>query len=245
MLDEDIVTRHRGVWRARPELRAVYQEWFKQLWHLVDGRHPVVEIGAGPGFFKESFPQLISTDVLFDPDIDVVCGATSLPFQSGSINGLVMLDVLHHLPDPLDFLAEAGRVLHPGGRLVAIEPWITVPSYLLYRYFHQEDCSLAIDIRRPFGESKKNAFDGNAAIPFKLLRQSRPGSPSLRLVEASPFIGLPYLTTLGFKTAHPVPQLLIEIAKISERLLSPLKNLLATRILIVWERVSFGEQSLY
>jgi len=170
MLDEDIVKQHRGVWRARPELRAVYQEWFKQLWHLVDGMHPVVEIGAGPGFFKESFPQLISTDVIFDPDIDVVCGATSLPFQSGSINGLVMLDVLHHLPDPLDFLAEAGRVLHPGGRLVAIEPWITVPSYLLYRYFHQEDCSLAIDIRRPFGESKKNAFDGNAAIPFKLLR---------------------------------------------------------------------------
>ena len=244
MLDEDIVTRHRGVWRARPELRAVYQEWFKQLWHLVDGMHPVVEIGAGPGFFKESFPQLISTDVIFDPDIDVVCGATSLPFQSGSINGLVMLDVLHHLPNPLDFLAEAGRVLHPGGRLVAIEPWITVPSYLLYRYFHHEDCSLAIDIRRPFGESKKNAFDGNAAIPFKLLRQSRPGSPSLRLVKANPFIGLPYLATLGFKTAHPVPQLLIEIAKISERLLSPLKNLLATRILIVWERVSFGQESL-
>ena len=245
MLDEDIVTRHRGVWRARPELRAVYQEWFKQLWHLVDGMHPVVEIGAGPGFFKESFPQLISTDVIFDPDIDVVCGAASLPFQSGSINGLVMLDVLHHLPNPLDFLAEAGRVLQPGGRLVAIEPWITVPSYLLYRYFHHEDCSLAIDIRRPFGESKKNAFDGNAAIPFKLLRQSRPGSPSLRLVKANPFIGLPYLATLGFKTTHPVPQLLIEIAKISERLLSPLKNLLATRILIVWERVSFGQESLY
>lgn len=47
-----------------------------------------------------------------------------------------------------------------------VEPWITVPSYLLYRYFHHEDCSLAVDVRRPFGELDKEVFDGNAAIPY-------------------------------------------------------------------------------
>jgi SAM-dependent methyltransferase len=76
----------------------------------------------------------------FRPNLDIVCGANPLPFRSGSLGGVVMLDVLHHLPEPLEFLNEASRVLRPGGRLVMIEPCITCPSYLLYRYFHDEDC---------------------------------------------------------------------------------------------------------
>jgi hypothetical protein len=50
-----------------------------------------------------------------------------------------------------------------------IEPWITVPSYLIYRYFHYEEYALAVDVPCPFGELGKEAFDGNAAILFKLL----------------------------------------------------------------------------
>jgi hypothetical protein len=66
-------------------------------------------------------------------------------------------------------------------------------------YFHHEDCSLAVDVRPPFGEVGKEAFDGNAAIPFKLLKQWKPGAPSLRVLQAAPFLGLPYLATLDFK----------------------------------------------
>jgi SAM-dependent methyltransferase len=234
--DHEVVRQHRTIWAARPELRAVYHEWFRQLLRCVEGLYPVVEIGAGPGFFKEYFPQLISTDVVPTPYVDVVCDAGSLPFQSGSVGGLVMVDVLHHLPKPLEFLAEAGRILQPGGRLAMIEPWITVPSYLLYRYFHHEDCSLAVDVRRPFGELGKRAFDGNAAIPFKLLKQCKPpGAPALRLLQAVPFLGLPYLATLGFRSARPIPRAVIGIAKVCERLLSPLRKWASTRILIVWE----------
>ncbi len=235
--DEERIKQHRAVWAVRPELRSVYREWFAQLWRCLEGRRPVVEIGAGPGFFKDCFPELIATDVISGPDLDVVCGANPLPFQSGSLGGVVMLDVLHHLPEPLEFLNEAGRVLRPGGRLVMIEPWITCPSYLLYRYFHDEDCSLRIDVRQPFGRSEKRAFDGNAAIPFKVLKQGNPENSLLYLVRADPFIALPYLATLGFKTARSIPQTIVDIARFSERLLSPARKLLATRILIVWERV--------
>jgi len=240
MSDQEIIRQHRAIWAARPELRAVYQEWFAQLLRWVEGLHPMVEIGAGPGFFKAYCPQLISTDVIPTPYVDVVCDAGSLPFQSGSVGALVMVDVLHHLPKPLEFLAEAGRILHPGGRLAMIEPWITVPSYLLYRYFHHEDCSLKVDLRRPFNDLGKTAFDGNAAIPFKLLKQSKAGVPPLRLIQADPFLGLPYLATLGFRSARPVPQTLIRIAEACERLLSPVTKLGATRIKLVWEKALQG-----
>jgi SAM-dependent methyltransferase len=236
MSDQEIVRCHRTVWAARPELRAVYEAWFAQLLRCVEGLHPIVEIGAGPGFFKEYYPQLISTDVIPTTYADVVCDAGCLPFQSGSVGALVMVDVLHHLPQPLSFLAEAGRVLRPGGRIAMIEPWITVPSYLLYRYFHHEECALAVDVRCPFGELGKQAFDGSAAIPFKLLKQCKAGALGLRLLQATPFLGLPYLVTLGFRRARPIPQRLIGMARVGERVLSPLRRWVSTRILIVWER---------
>jgi SAM-dependent methyltransferase len=240
MSDQEIVRQHRTIWAARPELRAVYHEWFAQLLCCVEGLHPIVEIGAGPGFFKEYCPQLISTDVIPTPYVDVVCDAGALPFQSGSVGAVVMVDVLHHLPRPLEFLAEASRILQPGGRIAMIEPWITAPSYLLYRYFHHEDCSLAVDVRRPFGELDKMAFDGNAAIPFKLLKHCKRGTPSLRLLQAAPFLGLPYLATLGFQRARPMPQTLIGMARVGEQALRPLRKFAATRVLIVWEHTSEG-----
>jgi SAM-dependent methyltransferase len=236
--DQDYVSRHRQIWAARPELRSVYQEWFSQLLACVEGLHPVVELGSGPGFFKEYFPDLIATDVIPNPWIDVVCDACLLPFATGTVGALVMVDVLHHLHRPLQFLYEAARVLRPAGRLAMIEPWITPLSYLLYQYWHHEDCCLHVDLRRPFGERGKKAFEGNAAIPFKLLQHFRTESPRLRLIQAQPFLGLPYLASLGFQRARPLPRALLRAAKACECFLGPLIKLGATRILIVWERTS-------
>jgi SAM-dependent methyltransferase len=123
--NQEIVPQRRTIWATRPGLRAVYEEWFAQLLHYVKGLRPIVEIGASPGFFKDYYPQLISTDVVSTTDADVVCDAGFLPFLSGSVGALVTVDVLHHLPKPLSFLAEAGRVLCPGGRLAMIEPRCT------------------------------------------------------------------------------------------------------------------------
>jgi SAM-dependent methyltransferase len=234
--DREFLSQRRKIWAARPELRSVYQDWFKQLLRCVDGLHPVVELGSGPGFFKECFPHLISTDIVPSVYIDVVSDACSLPFRPGTIGAFVMVDVLHHLPRPLEFMVEAAAALRPGGRLAMIEPWITAPSYLLYRYFHNEDCSLKVDLRRPFGDLGKKAFDANAAIPFKLLKQFKAGESPLLLIQADPFIGLPYLATLGFKTERLIPQTVIEIAEVCERLLSPLRRFGATRIHVVWEK---------
>jgi hypothetical protein len=103
-----------------------------------------------------------------------------------------------------------------------------------------EDCSLVVDLRCPFDELGKKAFDGNAAIPFKLLKQRKPGAPPLRLLQADPFLGLPYLATLGFQRARPIPGTLIGMARVCERFFRPIRKFVATRILVIWERVSEG-----
>lgn len=52
----------------------------------------------------------------------VQCGAERLPFADGSFDLVVLADVMEHVPDPRGSLAEIGRVLRPGGRLVAVTP---------------------------------------------------------------------------------------------------------------------------
>lgn len=50
--------------------------------------------------------------------------AMHLPFRSGAVDSLVMLDVLEHLPDPGLALSEAARVLKSHGILVASVPFL-------------------------------------------------------------------------------------------------------------------------
>lgn len=58
-----------------------------------------------------------------------------------------------------------------------IETWITPASYILYRYFHHKECKLHIEIDSPFDFMEKKAFDGNATIPYKLVRHSSKDCP--------------------------------------------------------------------
>jgi SAM-dependent methyltransferase len=234
--DADVLARHREVWAGRPELRAVYGEWFDALLAAVDTRRPVVELGAGPGFFKEYASGLIAIDLVRSPWIDVVAEGGALPLRTASVGAIVMIDTLHHLPAPLRFLDEAVRVLRAGGRLAMVEPWITPCSYVLYRFLHHEDCRLRAELARPFGTSAKRALDGNAAIPLKWLRHVAGGDHGLRLVRAEPFVALPYLVTLGFQRRRPVPAVVMRIARRLETLTRRARGIGASRILAVWER---------
>jgi len=236
MTEAEVLARHRAVWEARPELRQVYREWFARLLGAVEGLDPVVEVGAGPGFLKEFAPRLVATDVVAGLRVDVRCDADVLPFRSASVGGLLLVDTLHHLPRPVDFIAEAARVLQPRGRVAMIEPWITPPSWVLYRYFHHEECRLGVDLSRPIGGDDKAALDGNAAIPYLILARVREGRLPLRLLSAEPFIGLPYLVTFGFKVERPLPHALQRLARLGEATLGPLRRWLATRTLVVLEK---------
>ena len=45
----------------------------------------------------------------------------SLPLDSGALDAATMMLVLHHLPSPAAAIAEAARVLKPGGRLLVVD----------------------------------------------------------------------------------------------------------------------------
>jgi hypothetical protein len=126
-----------------------------------------------------------------------------------------------------------------------IEPWITPFSRLIYTYLHQEECDLNIQpwqMEQAQFDTGKNAFDGNAAIPYTLLEQGQATLtqqlPELRLKNIERFSSLTYLLSGGFKPMSLLPAALYSTLYHLEETTRPLWNsVLALRALILWEKI--------
>jgi SAM-dependent methyltransferase len=73
--------------------------------------------------------ELVETDVAFGPRTTVICDAHSLPFESGSLDGVVAQAVLEHVMDPYQCVEEIYRVLKKKGLVYAETPFM-IPGHL-------------------------------------------------------------------------------------------------------------------
>jgi SAM-dependent methyltransferase len=103
---------------------------------LADLPSPCLEIGCGEGtnlarlvrrgrlvFGVDRYRAKASFAARAIPAARVAAAdALALPFRDGVFAGVLIRDLLHHLPDPRRATAEAARVLAPGGLLVVLEP---------------------------------------------------------------------------------------------------------------------------
>jgi SAM-dependent methyltransferase len=232
---------HRRVWARKSSLRLVYGRWFQALREACAPAGPIVEIGCGPGLFKEQYPDVVATDVEANPYAERIVDAAALPFADREVGSLVMLDVFHHLPRPVDFLREAARVLRPGGRLVMIEPWLGAAGHVFYRFVHHEECDLGVDPADPWRGADKNPLAGNVALPFLYFRAGgrhleRLSLP-LEIVRREPSAGLAWMLSGGFQPFTLLPAALAGAVESVDRLVSLVPSLTASRCLIVLEKL--------
>ncbi len=239
----DTLLEHRRIWARKPVLAAVYRPWFERLLAGLAPGARVLEVGAGPGFLaahaRATRPDLryVTTDVVPTPGTDVAADALRLPFRDGSLDAVLVLDVIHHLARPWGFFAEVARCLRPGGELRAIEPWITPLSYPVYRFFHQEGCSLGVDTRAPFGAGDKRPFDGDQAVPWKLVRTAGAGDwrrCGLQPPRLERLNGFAYVPSLGFRRLSLLPPALVRPLQLLDGALQPLAPLLGLRASLRW-----------
>jgi SAM-dependent methyltransferase len=233
---------HRRAWDDNEALRTLYVGWYQRVREQLPPRlGPWVELGSGPGFATEVIPDLELSDVVSAPWHQHEADAEALPFADGQVGALVLFDVLHHIPRPSVFLAEAVRVLRPGGRVVMCEPYVSALSYPVYRWLHEEGCDFAVD---PFGVSPTtsgNPFDGNQAIPTLLLIRRRDELerrfPELRIVHIEPLAGPTYPASGGFSHRPLLPMWAWRtLLALEGHLPAPLFRLIGFRILAVLER---------
>jgi len=239
-LIEDLRVQRRA-WEERPLVRALYRGWYARMAELLaEGDGPTVEIGAGIGTLRESIPGVVATDVEPTPWSDRVVDATELPYEDGSLANIVGVDVLHHLPRPLRFLAEARRTLRRGARLVLLEPYGSPVSTLSYRFLHHEDWHAEADPFADIAQSSDRPLDANGAIPTLLFfrRADELGRrfPELALMHRERLATVAYPLSGGFTRRPLMPARATSRLLALERRMSPLAPVLAFRCLVALER---------
>jgi SAM-dependent methyltransferase len=246
-VSRDRLDEHRRVWAGKPVLAQVYGVWFDALLAQVpSGR--VLEVGAGPGFFREYARRIrpdlawLAADLIPTPWNDLAADAQNLPLGDGSVGSVVGLDLVHHLAAPRRFFGEAARVLGAEGRLAVVEPWVTPLSFPIYRWLHEEGCRLGLDPWDPFrleGANAKAAFEGDAAVVRRLVGTTPPEEwkslgfhpPRVRVLN-----GFAYLLSLGFKPASLLSRAAAPFFLRLDERLGGAAPLLGMRALVVWER---------
>jgi len=121
-------------------LRRIYLNWYRILGKSIpqDPDGIVLEIGSSTGFSKKVIRGTVTSDIVDTSAVDMVFDAQFLPFKKNSLRAIIMVDVFHHIPDVELFLRDATRCVVTGGVIAMIEPWTTIWSALIYKYFHHE-----------------------------------------------------------------------------------------------------------
>lgn len=107
--------------------------------------HPLtLDLGGGRAFQKRlsgaralfEGKRFYSLDLSPERGPDIVGDIQRLPLADGSIEGIVCLSVLEHVPDPWRAVSEMHRILKPGGRALVHVPFLhpdhgtpTLPDY--------------------------------------------------------------------------------------------------------------------
>jgi SAM-dependent methyltransferase len=198
----------RQIIQNKPFLRKIYEEWYEQLAAaLPPGDEPALELGSGAGFCDRYIPRLITSEIFLCPGIRVVLDGHRLPLADSSLRGIVMSDVLHHLPNARAFFTEAGRCVRPGGVVAMVEPWVTPWSTFIYTRLHHEPF-------RPDAAEWEFPNTGplsgaNGALPWIIFQRDRKQFetefPQWRIETIRPFMPFRYLISGGVSLRGVTP----------------------------------------
>ena len=223
---------------GKPFLRLIYAEWYREISGRlppVDG--PILELGSGAGFLKEEIPDLIASDVLRFSGNDLALDGMHLPFSDDSLRAVVMINVLHHIPDPERFFREASRCVRTGGSICMLEPWVTTWSRWAYALHAEPFLPEASGWAAASGGPLSGA---NGALPWMIFARDRQRFesefPDWVIAEVTPLMPFRYLVSGGISLRSLMPAWSFGMWRSVERALEPWMGRLAMFAIILLRR---------
>ncbi|MEX2164802.1 MAG: class I SAM-dependent methyltransferase [Sulfuricaulis sp.] len=133
------------------------------------GCKAVVELGAGAGLSKEFLdcPNIILSDVVKRPWIDIVVDALNLPFGNDSLDAVICSHMIHHLANPARFFSVVRTKLKLGGFLLIQDLHTSLMLRILLRIMRHEGWSYDINVfnENTIANDPSDPWSANCAIP--------------------------------------------------------------------------------
>ena len=239
-LDAPIVSEiHKEILSKKYILRKIYIDFYQTFKNALADRLSglVVEIGSGGGFLKEVIPEVITTDVSPSPSIDFIIKDNQLPFQNNSVRAFFLQNVLHHVSNPKVLFFELERCLINGGKIIMIEPYVSLWGRFIYEHFHHEPCNVHSGWET-IGTGRLTG--ANSALPWiifcrdkKIFEKEFPGLEIKKIVPHTPTL---YLISGGFSFKQLLPNYTYNFLKVIEVLLSPFNRFIGMFVTIELEK---------
>jgi len=239
-LDDPLTTqKRRDILEKNRLLRSVYHKWYQMMTEaLPDVPGVILEVGTGAGFLQNILPNLLTSEVLWLPGVDIILNGQEMAIANRSLRAVMMTNVLHHFPNVTRFFYEVQRCLVKQGRLIMIEPWLTPWSRLIYRYLHHEP--MDPDSKEWSFPAQGPLSGANEALPWIIFERDRKKFeqqfPGLQIIRITPMMPIYYLATGGFSSRIYPPGWTAPIWSGLEILLKPWHDHLGMFTFIVLEK---------
>ena len=241
----DRLALHAAVLADKPLLRRVFLNFHRTFLDLDqrffgDTPGKRLELGSGVCPVRESDPAVLASDIVPAPHLDLVLDAQDLDLPDGELRAIYAKSVFHHLPDPERFFREVLRVVKPGGGAILIEPYHgPAADFLFKRLFTSEGYDKTQAGWR--GGQSGPMGGANQALSYLVFVRDRARYerlfPGLPVVHAQPLTGwVSYLASGGVNFRQLAPNFMAGPLAGVEKMLSPLRRLLALQWVIVLRR---------
>ena len=232
---------HRKMLEKKRMLREVFTE-FHHLFRMMnaqflDGKGIEVELGSGVAPMRDSYPEVLATDIVNAPNLDKVVNAEAMDFVDNTVKAIYGQNCFHHFPHPDAFFDELNRVLIPGGGAILLEPYYgPVASFLFKRLFRTEGFDKTYPSWNTPAIGPMNG--ANQALSYIVFVRDRVDfelkHPTLKIVYQRQ-VGnyLQYLISGGLNFRQLLPDSLTEFVYFLEKILSPLNRWTALHHIIV------------
>lgn len=242
-LHQDLINKNHEYWNRKPLLRLVYTDFYRLVAQNLSGlpEGKVVELGSGLGNIHEVIPDCVRTDLFPYPWIDQIENAYQLSFEDESVSDLILTDVFHHLKYPGTALKELHRVLRKGGRVIMLEPCMSLLGGVVYGIFHSEPIAVTkkIEWSAPDGWSPDHidyyAAQGNATRIF-VNGKFRSQLDYWQKVETIRLSAIAYAASGGYSVSQLYPTRMKPLLKGFEKALDLFPALFATRLLVILQK---------
>ena len=222
--DPETTILRKQVIKNKKYLNKIYCEWYKILTENISDNSCYLEIGSGAGFIKKLKPNIITSELFPMEGVDRVIDAQNISFKDKELDGILMINVLHHIPNVEKFFEEAKRCIKPGGKILMIEPWNTRWSKLITTKFHLEDFDPESNWEIK-GDGPLSSANG--ALPWIVFKRDyeifKNKYPNWKLETVKLLMPFSYLLSGGFTMRSLTPGWLYNIIRYFEELLNQKK----------------------